>query len=100
MSQYMAAVLRITLRYTWRSCRQAGAFLCAVLQCSVQHGQDLYIQSSTVNYALAEVFEGVSASEMQDALMGKTIKAAHRKGKHMWLEMDPLGAAVVLHFGE
>ena len=34
------------------------------------------------------VFEGVSASEMIAALRGAKVLAAHRRGKHLWLELD------------
>ncbi|KAF4399788.1 hypothetical protein G4B88_022871 [Cannabis sativa] len=34
------------------------------------------------------VIDGVSASEFEAALLGKTIVAAHRKGKNLWLQLD------------
>ncbi|XP_042489841.1 formamidopyrimidine-DNA glycosylase isoform X1 [Macadamia integrifolia] len=35
-----------------------------------------------------KVIDGVSPSDFQASLLGKTIIAAHRKGKNMWLELD------------
>lgn len=35
-----------------------------------------------------KVIEGVSPAELQKALVGKRVVAAHRKGKNMWLELD------------
>lgn len=35
-----------------------------------------------------KVIDGVSASEFEAALLGKTILSAHRKGKNMWLSLD------------
>ncbi|KAJ4953923.1 hypothetical protein NE237_030755 [Protea cynaroides] len=35
-----------------------------------------------------KVIDGVSPSDFQASLLGKTIVAAHRKGKNMWLELD------------
>ncbi|XP_030491823.2 formamidopyrimidine-DNA glycosylase isoform X1 [Cannabis sativa] len=34
------------------------------------------------------VIDGVSASDFEAALLGKTIVAAHRKGKNLWLQLD------------
>ncbi|KAF4348670.1 hypothetical protein F8388_026083 [Cannabis sativa] len=34
------------------------------------------------------VINGVSASDFEAALLGKTIVAAHRKGKNLWLQLD------------
>lgn len=34
------------------------------------------------------VIDGVSPSALQSALVGRTIMAAHRKGKNLWLELD------------
>jgi formamidopyrimidine-DNA glycosylase len=34
------------------------------------------------------VFEGVSAARFRKALVGRRILAAHRHGKHLWLELD------------
>ncbi|OUZ99842.1 NatC N(alpha)-terminal acetyltransferase [Macleaya cordata] len=36
----------------------------------------------------SKVIDGVSPSEFQASLLGKTIVAAHRKGKNMWLQLD------------
>ncbi|XP_031266923.1 formamidopyrimidine-DNA glycosylase-like isoform X1 [Pistacia vera] len=35
-----------------------------------------------------KVIDGVSASEFEASLLGKTIVSAHRKGKNMWLRLD------------
>ncbi len=34
------------------------------------------------------VFEGVSAARWRRALEGRRVEAAHRRGKHLWLELD------------
>lgn len=47
----------------------------------------------------AEVIEGIEASALQEALVGRTIKHAHRKGKQMWLEFDKQ-PCLMLHFGK
>lgn len=36
----------------------------------------------------SKVIDGVSASDFEASLSGKTIVAAHRKGKNLWLELD------------
>lgn len=36
----------------------------------------------------SKVIDGVSRSEFEASLLGKTIVAARRKGKNMWLELD------------
>lgn len=36
----------------------------------------------------AKVIEGVPPSDFEASLLGKTILAAHRKGKNMWLQLD------------
>ncbi|PON90064.1 Formamidopyrimidine-DNA glycosylase [Trema orientale] len=36
----------------------------------------------------SKVIDGVSASDFEAALLGKTIVAAHRKGKNLWLQLD------------
>lgn len=36
----------------------------------------------------AKVIDGVSPADFEAALVGKTIVAAHRKGKNMWIELD------------
>ncbi|XP_058195855.1 formamidopyrimidine-DNA glycosylase isoform X2 [Rhododendron vialii] len=35
-----------------------------------------------------KVIDGVSRSDFESSLLGKTIVAAHRKGKNMWLQLD------------
>ncbi|EOY25909.1 MUTM-1 isoform 3 [Theobroma cacao] len=36
----------------------------------------------------SKVIEGVSASDFESSLLGKTIVSAHRKGKNLWLRLD------------
>ncbi|XP_011073391.1 formamidopyrimidine-DNA glycosylase isoform X1 [Sesamum indicum] len=36
----------------------------------------------------SKVIDGVSSKDFEAALVGKTIVAAHRKGKNMWLQLD------------
>ncbi|XP_057464386.1 formamidopyrimidine-DNA glycosylase isoform X2 [Actinidia eriantha] len=36
----------------------------------------------------SKVIDGVSPSDFEVSLLGKTIVAAHRKGKNMWLQLD------------
>ncbi|KAL5575553.1 hypothetical protein UlMin_017252 [Ulmus minor] len=36
----------------------------------------------------SKVIDGVSASDFEAALLGKTIVDAHRKGKNLWLQLD------------
>ncbi|KAL3819179.1 hypothetical protein ACJIZ3_005084 [Penstemon smallii] len=36
----------------------------------------------------SKVIDGVSSADFEAALTGKTIVAAHRKGKNMWLQLD------------
>lgn len=35
-----------------------------------------------------KVIDGCTAAALQEALIGKKIVSAHRKGKHMWLRLD------------
>ncbi|XAR67794.1 DNA-(apurinic or apyrimidinic site) lyase [Bertholletia excelsa] len=35
-----------------------------------------------------KVIDGVSPADFEASLLGKTIVAAHRKGKNMWLQLD------------
>jgi formamidopyrimidine-DNA glycosylase len=44
------------------------------------------------------VFEGASPAKVRRALVGRTIVAAHRHGKHLWLELDRRPWPV-FHFG-
>ena len=46
-----------------------------------------------------EVIEGVAPRDLEKELTGKTIKAACRKGKQMWLDLGPDAPALLLHFG-
>ncbi|KAH7564998.1 hypothetical protein JRO89_XS09G0102000 [Xanthoceras sorbifolium] len=36
----------------------------------------------------AKVIDGVSASDFEASLLGKTVLSAHRKGKNLWLRLD------------
>ncbi|KAL0022080.1 hypothetical protein WJX79_004437 [Trebouxia sp. C0005] len=45
-----------------------------------------------------KVIEGIEPVKLQAALEGRTVKQAHRKGKHMWIEFDS-GPCLMLHFG-
>lgn len=36
----------------------------------------------------SKVIDGVSPSDFEASLLGKTIVSAHRKGKNMWLQLD------------
>ncbi|DBA81023.1 TPA: hypothetical protein ACH3X2_007229 [Trebouxia sp. C0005] len=45
-----------------------------------------------------QVIEGIEPVKLQAALEGRTVKQAHRKGKHMWIEFDS-GPCLMLHFG-
>ncbi|KAL5729643.1 Formamidopyrimidine-DNA glycosylase [Ranunculus cassubicifolius] len=36
----------------------------------------------------SKVIDGVTPSEFQSSLLGKTLVAAHRKGKNMWIQLD------------
>ncbi len=47
----------------------------------------------------AEVIQGIAPKELQEALVGKTVVAVKRLGKHMWLELQD-SPALLLHFGE
>ncbi|XP_019169951.1 PREDICTED: formamidopyrimidine-DNA glycosylase isoform X2 [Ipomoea nil] len=35
-----------------------------------------------------KVIDGVSSQDFEASILGKTIVAAHRKGKHMWIQLD------------
>lgn len=45
-----------------------------------------------------KVIDGVTPAALQEALIGKKIVAAHRKGKHMWLELNS-GPHISFQFG-
>lgn len=52
--------------------------------------------------ASAEVFQGCTSEEVMAALQGKTLYAALRRGKNLWLQLDaelPGGPVPLLHFG-
>ncbi|GIL43476.1 hypothetical protein Vafri_938 [Volvox africanus] len=47
-----------------------------------------------------KVFEGASPDDIRQALEGRRVIAAHRKGKYLWLELDNReGPWPLLHFG-
>lgn len=48
----------------------------------------------------AEVIQGIAPAQLALQLQGKTITAARRLGKHMWLEFGPGSPSLLLHFGE
>ncbi|XP_031480053.1 formamidopyrimidine-DNA glycosylase isoform X4 [Nymphaea colorata] len=53
--------------------------------------QDLCCGKRIVRAVVADdskVVDGVSPAEFEKSLVGRTIIAAHRKGKNMWLELD------------
>jgi len=43
--------------------------------------------------------EPSAESKYHDALMKKTIKAVHRKGKQLWFEMEGSDIVILFHFG-
>lgn len=47
----------------------------------------------------AEVIEGIGPRDLEKGLAGRTILAAKRLGKHLWLELQD-SPALLLHFGE
>jgi formamidopyrimidine-DNA glycosylase len=44
------------------------------------------------------VFEGVTPARVAATLRGRRVRAAHRHGKHLWLEVDR-GPSLLMHFG-
>jgi formamidopyrimidine-DNA glycosylase len=44
------------------------------------------------------VVEGVTPARLVATLRGRRVRAAHRHGKHLWLELDR-GPALLMHFG-
>lgn len=48
----------------------------------------------------AEVFDGASSEQVVDALKGRKLLGAHRKGKQMWLTLEGDKPNVLMHFGE
>jgi formamidopyrimidine-DNA glycosylase len=44
------------------------------------------------------LYEGVPAARVRAALLGRRVRAAHRHGKHLWLELDR-PPALLMHFG-
>ena len=50
--------------------------------------------------SIAEVIEGIAPRDLQEALVGRTLVAAQRKGKQMWFELDGDSPALLLHLGE
>ena len=47
----------------------------------------------------AEVISGVSPAALQAGLEGRTVEAAKRLGKHLWLELGTHSPALLMHFG-
>ena len=47
----------------------------------------------------AEVIEGIQPRDLEVAVQGRTLVAAHRKGKQLWFELDE-GPALMIHLGE
>lgn len=45
------------------------------------------------------VFDRVAAAQIMDALLGREVLAAMRRGKHVWLEMSGEGPALIMHLG-
>ena len=45
------------------------------------------------------VGEGASEESLTAALLGRTITAAHRRGKHMWIDLSGPGPSILFHFG-
>lgn len=43
--------------------------------------------------------EGMQEKEFIDAICGRTVMSALRRGKHMWLELSGQGPHLLLHFG-
>jgi len=46
-----------------------------------------------------KVVEGIAPAELSKALANRTVAAARRLGKHLWLEFTDGGPALLLHFG-
>lgn len=46
-----------------------------------------------------KVFQGITAPELKAALEGRTVVAAKRRGKQMWIELDGGSPALLIHFG-
>ncbi|PYM98034.1 MAG: hypothetical protein DME08_08600, partial [Candidatus Rokuibacteriota bacterium] len=44
------------------------------------------------------VFQGASPAQVRRALLGRRIRAVHRRGKHLWLELDRRPWPI-FHFG-
>ena len=44
------------------------------------------------------VFQGVSPAQVRRSLLGRRIRAVHRRGKHLWLELDRRPWPI-FHFG-
>jgi formamidopyrimidine-DNA glycosylase len=62
-----------------------------------------YLLGKTISSVIAaddeKVIEGIGHKELEQALKGRTLKSAHRKGKHLWLDLDS-GPSLMFHFGE
>ncbi len=47
-----------------------------------------------------EVIDGIAPRDLEEALEGRTIAEACRKGKQLWLDLGQDSPALMLHFGE
>ena len=54
---------------------------------------------SKVHCPHAEVIEGIQPRDLEVAVQGRTLIAAHRKGKQLWFELDE-GPALMIHLGK
>lgn len=52
-----------------------------------EHCKGLKIKKSIIANDF-KVIDGVSSEDFEASILGKTIVAAHRKGKHMWIQLD------------
>ncbi len=57
------------------------------------------MRCDAVHGGAAEVIQGISPKELQQALVGRTVRRSCRKGKQMWLTFDE-GPALMLHLGD
>ncbi|KAK9816949.1 hypothetical protein WJX72_007331 [[Myrmecia] bisecta] len=46
-----------------------------------------------------KVIEGIESAALEKALQGQKLTAAHRKGKHLWFELNHLAPCLLFHFG-
>lgn len=45
------------------------------------------------------VFEGVDPETVTEALLGREVESAERRGKHVWIELSGEGPALLMHLG-